>query len=183
MREDNNKPLVIDVVEGCEPEIGRLLWQLEATRQRLQERLVGVDTAVLDYQPANGNSIGTLLYHIAAIELDWLYVEALEADEFPPKVAEMLPFEVRDEAGRLTMVNGRSLDEHLTMLDRARHYLLEAYQQMNLADFRRVRHFESYSCTPEWVLHHLIQHEAEHRGEIMTIRTQSRNELPSTRSL
>jgi uncharacterized damage-inducible protein DinB len=32
---------------------------------------------------------------------------------------------------------------------------------------------DGYSCTPEWVLHHLIQHETEHRGQIMTIRTQA----------
>ena len=42
MREDwDNKPLAIEVVEGCEPEIGRLLWQLEVTRERTKEQLLG----------------------------------------------------------------------------------------------------------------------------------------------
>jgi hypothetical protein len=67
MREDwDNKPLAIEVVEGCEPEIGRLLWLLEAARERLKERLVGLEPAILDSQLPNENSIGTLLYHIAA---------------------------------------------------------------------------------------------------------------------
>jgi uncharacterized damage-inducible protein DinB len=174
MREDwYNKPLAIEVVEGCEPEIGRLVWLLEVARQRLKERLAGLDQRVLDFQLPNENSIGTLLYHIAAIEMDWLYEEVLEGEAFPPEVAELLCFDLRDGEGRLTVVNGRSLDEHLHVLDRTRHYLLEVFRQMDLADFRRVRQFENYSCTPEWVLHHLIQHETEHRGQIMTIRTQA----------
>ncbi len=174
MREDwDNKPLAIEVVEGCEPEIGRLVWLLEVARQRLLERLEGVDHSILDFQLPGENSIGTLLYHIAAIEADWLYAEVLEGAAFPPEVAELLPFEVRDEEGRLTVVNGRSLDQHLHVLERIRHYLLKAFQQMDMTDFRRVRHFEHYSCTPEWVLHHPIQHETEHRGQMMAIRTQA----------
>jgi len=174
MREDwDNKPLAIEVVEGCEPEIGRMVWLLEVARQRLKGRLEGLDQRILDFQLRNENSIGTLLYHIAAIEIDWLYEEVLEGEAFPPEVADMLCFDVRSEDGRLTVINGRSLDQHLDILDRTRQYLLKAFQQMDLADFRRVRHFENYSCTPEWVLHHLIQHETEHRGQIMTIRTQA----------
>jgi uncharacterized damage-inducible protein DinB len=174
MREDwDNKPLAIEVVEGCEPEIGRLVWLLEVARERLKEKLAGIDQRILDFQLPDENSIGTLLYHIAAIETDWLCTEVLEGEAFPPEVAELLCFDVRSEEGRLTVVNGRSLEEHLHVLDRARHYLLETFRQMDLADFRRVRHFENYSCTPEWVLHHLIQHETEHRGQIMSIRTQA----------
>ncbi len=42
---------------------------------------------------------------------------------------------------------------------------------MTVEDFRRPRHFPGqYDVTPEWVLHHLIQHEAEHRGHIQTLR-------------
>lgn len=174
MREDwDNKPLAIEVVEGCEPEIGRLVWLLEVARERLKEKLTGLERAILDYQLPNENSIGTLLYHIADIEMSWLYEEVVQTDVLPPEVAEMLCFETRDENGRLTVVSGRSLDEHLHVLDRSRYYLLEVFRQMDLADFRRLRHLEMYSCTPEWVLHHLIQHETEHRGQIMTIRTQA----------
>jgi hypothetical protein len=41
---------------------------------------------------------------------------------------------------------------------------------MHETDYRRARNFEHYDVTPEWVLHHLAQHEAEHCGEILTIR-------------
>jgi uncharacterized damage-inducible protein DinB len=42
---------------------------------------------------------------------------------------------------------------------------------MTLEDFRRPRHFPGqYDVTPEWVLYHLMEHEAEHRGHIQTLR-------------
>ena len=39
-------------------------------------------TRSIGYVPSSRNTIGTLLYHIAAIELDWLHSEILER-EFP----------------------------------------------------------------------------------------------------
>jgi uncharacterized damage-inducible protein DinB len=33
-----------------------------------------------------------------------------------------------------------------------------------------VRSLAEYDVTPEWVLHHMMQHEAEHRGQIGALR-------------
>jgi uncharacterized damage-inducible protein DinB len=44
-------------------------------------------------------------------------------------------------------------------------------------EFRRPRHLEQYDVTPQWVLHHLIQHEAEHRGQILDRRTEAEQTL------
>jgi uncharacterized damage-inducible protein DinB len=52
-------------------------------------------------------------------------------------------------------------------------HLLAAFGEMALAEFRRVREFPDYNVTPEWVLHHLMQHEAEHRGQIGLLREQA----------
>lgn len=168
MIEDFGKIREVQIVTGCQPEIGRLLWLLEAARWRLKDCLAGLDTTDLDWQPAHGDNIGTLLYHIAAIEVDWLYEEVLQTP-FPPEIIALFPFNVRDGKGRLTAVTGQSLEQHLHRLDACRAHLLTAYRAMSLADFRRLRQFEQYSVTPEWVLHHLIQHETEHRGQIQEI--------------
>jgi hypothetical protein len=48
--------------------------------------------------------------------------------------------------------------------------LLDAYRRMDLAEFRRVRSLEDYDVTPEYVLHHLMQHEAEHHSQIGALR-------------
>jgi hypothetical protein len=66
--------------------------------------------------------------------------------------------------------SGMSLAESLARLDVVRGLLLTTYGEMSLAEFRRVRDFPDYRVTPEGVLHHLIQHEAEHRGHLGLVR-------------
>lgn len=169
MIEDFGKIREVKDLEDFQPEVGHLVWILQAARWRLYECLAGLDTAVLDWQPSyGGNSIGTLLYHIAAIEIDWLYCEVLE-QPFSPEIIELFPFNVRDAEGRLTTVTNQSLAEHQHRLDICRTHLLNAYREMSVADFRRLHHFDNYDVTPEWVLHHLIQHETEHRGQITEV--------------
>jgi hypothetical protein len=81
-------------------------------------------------------------------------------------VATLFPYATRDEPGRLTPVQGISWDEHLKRLETVRGLLLGVFQQMDLSEFRRVHSLPSYDVTPEWVLHHLMQHEAEHRSQL-----------------
>ena len=166
------KPLmVVEALPGYEAEVGRLLWMLEETRRRTKECLEGVNPAVLDWTPLpTANSIGTLLYHIAAIEADWLYMEVLEEQTFPPDLVTLFPDDVRDETGRLVMARGTSLATSLDRLDVVRGHGVAAFREMSPAEFRRERDFPDYRVTPEWVLHHLIQHEAEHRGQIGLLR-------------
>ena len=115
------------------------------------------------------NRIGTLLYHIAAIELDWLYVEVLE-QEFPADLDALFPYDVRDAQGRLSIITGVSLEEHLRRLDTVRAALMATFHTMSLEEFRCPRQFPDYNVTPEWVLYHLIEHETAHRGEIGEMR-------------
>ena len=129
-----------------------------------------MDPAIIDWTaPGNGSSIGTILYHMADIEADWLYVEVLE-QAIPPDVAALFPYATRDEQGQLTQVQGHRLEQHLRRLETVRGLLLGVYQSMDLSDFRRLRSLANYDVTPEWVLHHLMQHEAEHRGQIGALR-------------
>ncbi len=167
--------LNIAPMPAVDPAIGRALWQLEGARGRLKEALTKLDPDWLDWEPyPGGNSVGTLLYHIAAIEIDWLFCEVLE-QEFPPEVEALLPYPVRDKDGRLFPVTAVSLPTHLQRLDTARQLLLDVYAELSLAEFRRARQLPQYHVTPEWVLFHLTQHETEHRGqigEIISWRTQ-----------
>lgn len=153
-----------------EPEIGRWLWAFQDTRQRTLEQLEGLTQVVIDWEPPEGEScIGTILYHMAAIEADWLYEEVLQ-QPFPPEVDRLFPFDIRDEDGRLTQLEGITLGQHLERLSAVRDIVLNVYKQMDLADFRRVRSLPKYDVTPEWVLHHLMQHEAEHRSQMGSLR-------------
>jgi uncharacterized damage-inducible protein DinB len=151
--------------------IAEALWRLRDARQRTMDALADLPVEAIDWQ-AEGlqNSIGTLLYHIAAIETDWLYSEVLE-QEFTPEVEMLLCYPVRDDDGQLYPVTEVHLNRHLSRLDWIRNHLLETFKSITVEDYRRPRNLPHYDVTPEWVLHHLAQHEAEHRGEILAIRT------------
>lgn len=159
--------LIVEALPGYEPEIGRLIWMLEENRGRTRRAVENIPAEAIDWVPAPGvNSIGALLYHIAGVELDWLFVEVLEQD-FPPDLAALFP---EDDAARLAEARGMHLEAHLQRLDTVRQRLLETFQGMTIADYRRPRTLEKYDVTPEWVLYHLLEHEAAHRGEISNLR-------------
>lgn len=173
--------LAVEPLSGYEPEIGALLWMLEEGRGRLKEGLAQLDAAqeqaILDWRPRpEVNSIGSHLYHIACVETDWLFEEVL-ADYTPPTAVSwphaLLPHEMRDGQGHLAHVPGESLASHMQRLDAVRRLLLDAFRGMSLDEFRRPRHLEQYDVTPQWVLHHLIQHEAQHRGQILDLRAEA----------
>jgi len=168
----------VEALPGHAPEIGCWLWALEDTRRRTKRDLEGLSQPIIDWIDSRGdNSIGTLLHHIAAIEIDWLYADVLEGKPWPPEVEALFPYDVRDERGMLFVVKGVGLEEHLRRLGTVRAMLLEKFRGMSLDEFRRVRHFDEYDVTPEWVIHHLVQHEAEHRGQIGELRVRAERSL------
>ena len=167
------KYLIVDPTLHPEPAIGVWLWALSDARRRTKVQLHDLPAAAIDWHPAESTqSIGSILYHLALIEADWLYTEVLE-QEYPEQIAALFPYDARDQQGLLTSIQGITLDKHLARLDTVRQRILAAYQALDIHDFRRVRHLAEYDVTPEWVLHHLTQHEAEHRSEIGALRTRA----------
>lgn len=167
---DLKEQKVVFPIPSKDSQIGRWLWAMQDGRRRTMEELASARPEMIAWQPEAGlGSIGAILYHLAAIEADWLYVEVLET-EFPEEVAALFPHPIRENSGHLTQVPYEGLEAHLRRLEAVRTRLLTAYQEIALGDFRKTRHLPGYDVTPEWVLHHLIQHEAEHRSEIGGLR-------------
>lgn len=164
------RQLIVTPLPGYDSEIGRWMWALEDARQRTRDALASLKPEQVDRRSnTTGHSIGTLLYHIAAIELDWLATDVMEGQWRHDPIWEDFPFDVRDDDGRLTFVSGLSPDNHWQRLDTVRQRLRSAYKPMSLDDFRRIRERPDYDVTPEWVLHHLSQHEASHRDELIAL--------------
>lgn len=160
---------VVQALAGFVPEIGRAVWMLDNARDetRLELRDFNpdhVDLTITD----GGHSVGTLLYHIAGIEFDWLFYEVLEETRFK-EIWDIFPHNLRDKTGRLTRVTGLTWEAHWERLDKVRACVREVFKDMTLDDYRRARICDNYDVTPEWVLHHLRQHEAEHRSEIIAL--------------
>lgn len=175
MPEGARERLVLDPV-GDDPEVGRWLAALEDGRRDTLRELERATPAMVDwYLDAPLDSIGTLLYHIALVEADWVATEILEL-EAPRELADLLPWSDREEDGsvggqrRLWRVDGQSLPDHLERLAAIRHWVLDRLRPMTSEEFHRVRPLERYDVSPDWAVHHIMQHEAEHRSHIAWLR-------------
>jgi uncharacterized damage-inducible protein DinB len=156
------------------PEIGTWLWALEDARARTKRMIEGITQAELDTLPEGlDNTIGTLLYHIAIIEADYLSIDVMGNDDYLPELKPILLLPVRTEDDRLSVVMGVGLDEHLRRFDIVRQRLIEHFVEMTPEAFVQTRDLPDwgYEISPEWTLYHLTQHESEHRGELGSLLT------------
>lgn len=174
-------------VPGCPEPIGYALWHLQEAREWTLSYVDGITQEGLDSIPqGHRHSVGTLLYHIAVFEVDWVYTDVLGSDYdmdrripgCPPELAEVLPYPLLLEDQSYTPVSGEPLSTHLDRLALIRRHLLEVFKAMDLDDFRTPRPSGEIAVTPEWVLMHLARHESEHRGQIWETRTAA--EAPKT---
>jgi uncharacterized damage-inducible protein DinB len=169
------RTLLVSPLPEYEEEIGRWLWCLEDVRRTLIKELTGISQSILDTKIDERQTIGALLYHIALIEADWLYVEVLDT-EWDPEISSLFPLDSRSEDGSLTHIEEQSLEEHFYRLNKVREVFLSHFRSMDLTDWRKPRVLEHYDVTPEWVVYHLIEHESHHRGQIFQLLRKLRND-------
>lgn len=159
--------LVLDAAPGAAREVGVWLAALADYRRRTRRLVERRSTAVLDFTPPGvSNAIGTLCYHIAATEMNWLYEDIVGAADFPPDVAALLPHPYHAPERRLFPVTGVDAAAHVARLDATRAILERALGALDAAEFRRERALHDYVVTPEWICFHLLEHEAHHAGQI-----------------
>lgn len=155
-----------------DPEVGHWLSAMADSRSDTLKELDGrvIDDMLEAVPDEDLNSIGTILYHVALVEADWVLTDVLGPEAAPDWPKDLLPYGDRDRDGRLTEVRGETLADHLRRLEGARAIVLEHFVPMSNEEFHRLRAREDWDLSPAWVLHHLLQHEAEHRAHIAWVR-------------
>lgn len=157
--------LLLVPLTGYAEAVGIWISALQDARGRTLRVLQDIESHWLDFVPEDGGeSIGTILYHLAAIEVDWLYEEVLQA-QFPPEIEALLPHDVRNAEGKLTPVSD-TMQNHLERLSIVRKNLLDAFSSMTPDNFENPRSLLQYDVSPVYVIHHLMQHEEEHRSQM-----------------
>lgn len=162
----------VSPLPGFDPAIGGWLWALEEARARPVRLVRGLDQGMLDWESldANENATGSLLYHIAEVEMGWRGNNIRGLTEMPPDILAVFPFlSEYEETGRITTVPGVPLEEHPARLEKSREVFLKEVKGMSATEWQTLRPDpldDSYEATPEGILCHLIEHELEHNEQI-----------------
>lgn len=158
-------------VEGYSVKLGLYLAQMEETRQRTLEYIAGLSKDTMSWIPGERcECIGTLILHIAAVERSWIG-EDIERREMESWWEIAFPIRLG-----IPQVKGYSMDYYLGILETTRQETREALKKLSDSDLTRmITPLESESdeekeYSIEWILFHLIEHEALHAGQISLLK-------------
>lgn len=163
------------------PVVARIAWQMDEQRKLVEAAVEGMTAADLEWQPAPGmNSIGMLLAHLAVSENHMVTIGVEGKSTSDPKAVVGLTFEeegmpLAADAPPSPALAGRDVAFFGSALARARAYTHRVLRTVTDADLERVivrprpdgsrREFDV-----AWMLYHLLEHEAGHRGQIQVLR-------------
>jgi uncharacterized damage-inducible protein DinB len=157
-----------DPAPGYSPGIGRYITQLTLVRQELLGQLEGLSPAKLSWHPNETvESIGTQLLHVAAIEWSWVFedISGRPAEEYTGW-EEALPIRFG-----LPQAVGRPLEAYLEKLNQVREETFAALRGLTDDDLPKLRPEQpaepgGEQYTIDWILFHLVEHEAHHAGQV-----------------
>lgn len=164
--------IACDPVSGFAPGIGHYVAQLAETRHELLRHVGNLTPEQLSWHPSDDvESIGTQLLHSAAIEWSWVMQDIFgRPDDEYQSWEEALPI----RAG-VPQVTGKPLTYFTDHLRRIREEVLEALKALSDADLvRRIPGAEpppglepgSRLYSIDWILFHIVEHEAHHAGQV-----------------
>ncbi|MBI3872783.1 MAG: DinB family protein, partial [candidate division Zixibacteria bacterium] len=163
----------ITPLPGYPPRIGRYLAQLEDVRRLTKRHVEGLSPEQLSWHPnPKVESIGTLLLHIAAVECSWIGEDIMRR---PMGEEWHIAFPMRAEIPQIT---GKPLGHFFDVMDRVRAQTKADLATLADADLDRllVPLDPGDSSGPErqfsieWILYHVIEHEAHHKGQIAVMK-------------
>jgi uncharacterized damage-inducible protein DinB len=173
----NPRIVTCNPVEGYSPQVGRYVAQLNEVRDDLKSQLEGLTVEQIDWYPdEKTESIGTQLLHLDAIEWSWINEDIFGRPdtEYPGSWEEAMPIRVG-----VPQVTGRPLEWYMSKLDATRERTLEVLKGFTDEDLARlVGEAEpspgvekgSYLYTIDWIIWHILQHEASHLGQVELLR-------------
>ena len=152
----------------------RHFWsEFEKARQDTKHAVAGLTPEDLSWKAlSNTNSIGMLLLHIAVVELDWV-VHDIARQKVDPRLHQELLMEHLEDMPTLYDPGDQPVEWFVSRLDETRditHRMLATLADADLEGWRGAdRPGVHYELQVAWMLAHLVQHEAAHRGQIQLL--------------
>lgn len=160
----------IESLEGFPPQVGHLVSQMNYARKTTLEAVSGLTTTELDFLPSeDGNSIGALLLHIAAVEKGF-QIEIFDGRR--PNEQEMAewgaPYSLGNQ-GR-TDIKGYPLEFYIRKLEEVRERTLQTFATVTDDWLYENRQWDNHPSNNYFIWFHVIEDEINHRGQIRMIR-------------
>jgi uncharacterized damage-inducible protein DinB len=165
-------PFAIVPAAGFAPAVGRYVTMLEDVRRRTLKYIEGLSAGQLAWHPNERvESIGTQLLHIAAVETSYMQEDIARRPMGPEwKIAFPIRFEI-------AQISGQELAYFIDKLETVRMEtrdllggLADTDLEMEIAPLDPGEGNEHVRYTIEWILYHLIEHEAHHKGQIALLK-------------
>lgn len=173
MPDEPKNVVALDRPGDLSPRVSFLFSMMEKTRNRLLRVIEELPDETIDFTPdvENVETIGTLLLHIAGVEWSWIFedIDGEEMDYERWKYA----FPLREN---LTQLTGNGKQFYIDRLHEVRKEIRQRLREMDDSSLHQLVDIGHAEVTVEWILFHLMEHEAMHIGQISILNRLSRNQ-------
>ena len=154
---------------NLDPQISLIVYMMEDVRKVLLKGLEGLTKEEVNKPPLEGEMpIGKYLRHQALVDASW-YNVITEGKDINVDLIEKLK--------SLSWENGSSpdldLNDYVKMMEDARKEVLEYIKTLKDSNLEEeiIREWQGkeYRLSKKWILYHLIEHEAHHRGQMFLL--------------
>jgi len=146
---------------------------MEEVRSQLVEAVKNIPNDLIG-KPAflGAHSIGGLVLHIGEAEWFWMQM-VVSGHKLTDEDRSAAYWDILDEIDRVSS-KGYTTEFCLQEVEKIRNQTRDLLFSFNDTDLERIISFERRSKTTEhslrWILHHLIDHEAQHKGQILMLK-------------
>ncbi|WP_050614408.1 DinB family protein [Bacillus testis] len=160
----------IQELAGYTPHIGHLVSMMDHTRETTLFAVRDLTMEELDYlHGKNSNSIGALLWHMAAVERYYQIYTFEEREPAEEELGDLLPGLELGESGR-SKIKGHDLSYYLDRLYETRTITLERFTQLDDEWLHRQNMWGDHPSNPYFMWFHVFEDELNHRGQIRLLR-------------
>ena len=158
---------------GLSPGIGYYLSGMEEVREQIVNAVKNIPDEVLGTPAFLGaHSIGALVLHIGEAEWFWMQM-VVSGQQLTDEVKQSAFWDVLEDPNGFA-AKGYSAEFCLLEVEKIRNQTREVLFSRNDEDLEKMISFERRGKTTEyslrWILHHLMDHEAQHKGQILMLK-------------
>jgi uncharacterized damage-inducible protein DinB len=167
----------LNSIPGFANDVGFYLDGMEEVRAQLREAVEGMSEDQISRPAITGaHSIAALVLHLG--EAEWWWIQSrLSGHKVDDKIRNAPYWEVLKDPAGFSQKN-YSADFCLNEIKKIRQETFATLASFNDSQLDHIFSYsqngETYDLTLRWILHHLIDHEAQHKGQILMLKRLSK---------